>query len=307
VNHLASQDAATLAAEELASGPAALGSAAASAGKPLVPQLPSEPTARFTTIEEEEIRLRSQNQRSWLLVAAQLGGLVAVLASLTGVALYLSRPQSADKLYASIDARVEGDDDASLGKVENEVNEFLRRFPEDPRADVLRSYQERIELDKLERRLQRLTRGGGINTSLLPAEQLYLQAVGRFASFPDESLAMLEALVDLYGAEKSAGATADLADGAKKGPELDAANRTADVVQLAKRRLKPMQADIARQREQQVTALEERLAAAERLSAKNPQQAAAMYRAILKLHENNEWAEKVVETARSRLAKLETK
>jgi serine/threonine-protein kinase len=169
VNHLASQDAATLAAEELASGPAALGSAAASAGKPLVPQLPSEPTARFTTIEEEEIRLRSQNQRSWLLVAAQLGGLVAVLASLTGVALYLSRPQSADKLYASIDARVEGDDDASLGKVENEVNEFLRRFPEDPRADVLRSYQERIELDKLERRLQRLTRGGGINTSLLPA------------------------------------------------------------------------------------------------------------------------------------------
>jgi serine/threonine-protein kinase len=307
VNQLASQDAATLAAEELALEQAALGSGGATAEKPLIPQLPPESTARFTTVEEEELRLRRQNQRSWPQVAAQLGGLVAVLAGIVGAALYLSRPPSADNLYASIDARVEGDDDVSLARVENQVNAFLHRFPDDPRANVLRNYQERIELDKLERRLQRLTRGGGINPSLLPAEQLYLQAIGRFASTPDESLAMLESLVDLYGAELPAGVTADSARGVPNGAEQDAANRTADVVQLAQRRLKPMRADIARQQKQQLAALEERLAAAERLSATNPQQAAAMYRAILKLHASNKWAEKVVETARGRLAKLEAK
>ena len=40
-------------------------------------------------------------------MAAQLGGLVAVLLSLGAVAVYLSRPPSADKLYALISSRVD--------------------------------------------------------------------------------------------------------------------------------------------------------------------------------------------------------
>jgi serine/threonine-protein kinase len=306
VNLQAAQDAATLAANELHEGKSLVGSAIApSTETPLIAQSPPEPAARFTTIEDEELLLRRQNQRSWLTVAAQLGGLVAVLAGLSGIALYLSRPPSADKLFATIDARVEGDDDASLGKVEKEVNEFLIRFPDDPRADVLRSYQERIELDKLERRLQRLARGGGINTSLLPVEQLYLTSVSRAPSSPDESLAMLQTLVDLYGPSASVDTTGDATHEYKNDADRDAASRTADVVQLAIRRLKSLQTDVERQHKQQIAALEERLATAERLSTTNPQQAAAIYRAIEKLHAGDAWANRIVETARSQLATLE--
>jgi serine/threonine-protein kinase len=307
MNLQASQNAATLAADELHEKQSQIGAVVAPKSEtPLVAPLPPEPAARFTTVEEEELRQRTQNQRSWVTVAAQLGGLVAVLAGLAGVALYLSQPPSADKLFAAIDARVEGDDDASLGKVEREVDEFLERFPNDPRAEQLRSYQERIELDKLERRLQRLTRGGAINTSLLPAEQLYLAAVSRAPTSPDESLSMLQSLVDLYGPAASTETTKNGANGNDTKTD-DAASRTSDVIQLAMRRLKSMQPDVERQHKQQIAALEERLAAAEQLMTSNPQEAAAMYRAIVKLHAEDAWAKAIVDSARGQLAKLDQK
>ena len=136
-------------------------------------------------------------------MAAQLASFAAVLGAMVGVAMYLSRPPSADKLYSSIAARVNSDDDASLGKVEDEVNTFLQHFSDDPRADVLRGYKERLELDKLERRLQRQKPGSGsTEVPLLPIEQLYLQAIGQAGSAPEMALVKLESLINLYGAER---------------------------------------------------------------------------------------------------------
>ena len=151
VNLQASQNAATLAAEQAASRQSSSNtSAKTSFVAPATAQTPLlERPTRFTTVEEEESRLRSQSQRSWIVVAAQLGSLAAVLALLAGGAAYLSRPLSADKLYSMIDSRVERDDDASIAKVENEVNDFLERFPDDARGDTLRNYKERIDLAKL--------------------------------------------------------------------------------------------------------------------------------------------------------------
>lgn len=305
-----SQDAATMAADESLSKQISRGVSAASLTAPAaLPPQPAERPTRFTTLEEDEQLRHAQHQRSWLVVAGQLAGFAAVLAALGGTALYLSRPPTADKLYSSIATRVDGDDDASLGKVENEVHEFLDRYPDDPRANVLRSYNERIELDKLERKLQRQTRGGGAaDTSLQPAEQLYLRAINLAPNSPEEALAMLESLVDLYGADlndEPQGARPNTAG--NQHPGRGASDRTADVVQLAKRRIETLRADLARQRKQQLAALDERLAAAERLSTTNPLQAAAMYQAILSLHRSDAWAAKVVDAARSRLAELEKK
>jgi serine/threonine protein kinase len=309
VNSQASQDAATLAAEESPSKASIRSAAASQAPIASTPAPPLVAPARFTTIEEE-IALRSaQQKRSWLIVAAQLASFVVVLAAMVGVAMYLSRPPSADKLYSSIAARVDSDDDASLGKVEDDVNAFLEHFPNDQRANVLRGYKERIELDKLERKLQRQKPGNGpVNASLLPVEQLYLQAAGLAGSAPDKSLAMLESLIDLFGADVQIDPNGtDPSAAGKKNVGRDAAERAADVVQLAKRRLKTLRADLTRQRAQQLATLEERLAAAARLSATNPQQAAAMYRAMINLHTGEAWAAPVVERARGRLAELEKK
>ena len=255
--------------------------------------------------EEEALRY-AQQKRSWIVVAAQLAALAAVLATMGGLIMYVSRPPTADKLYATIDSRVDNDDEASLGKAESEIYEFLKRFPDDPRADLLRSYKERIELGRLERKLQRQTRAGGAaNTALLPAEQLYLDAVGRMATSPDESIAMLDSLVNLYGptahADSENSATSAAGEQGKRRSDRDAAQQTADVVQLSRRRLQSVHAELDEQHKRQTSGLEERLAVAEKLSAANPQEAAAMYQAIVDLHEHDKWAAKVVETARGRL------
>ena len=305
VNLQASQNAATLASEQAASlQNSSNTSAKTSFVAPATAQTPLlERPTRFTTVEEEESRLRSQSQRSWIVVAAQLGSLATVLALLAGGAAYLSRPMSADKLYSMIDARVERDDDASIAKVENEVNDFLERFPDDARGDTLRNYKERIDLAKLERKLQRQTRGGGVDSTLLPAEQLYLQASAIAGTDAAKSLLMFESLIDLYEPKMAATTAAEAPSTEKTRDDRPASERTADVVQLAKRRVEKLRSDVARQNEQVLRALEERLAAAEELMSTDPTRAAAMYQAIVTLHQDDTWAAPVVEQAREKLAR----
>jgi hypothetical protein len=124
---------------------------------------------------------------------------------------------------------------------------------------------------------------------LLPVEQLYLQAVSGAESAPNEAVAKLQSIVDLYGPNA--------------GKREDA--ETAAVVRLANRRLEALRAQVAEQRERQLESLKERLAAAAQLSETNPRRAAAMYRAIIELHANDAWAENVVAEARSRLRERE--
>jgi eukaryotic-like serine/threonine-protein kinase len=298
VNLPAGQSAATLAADDVTSRPAS-SNVRANASSNSVAAAAVAPTTerqtRFTTVEEEELRRRLESKRSWLLVAAQFLSLAAVVAVFAGGAAYLMRPPSAEALYAKIDARADSDDDASLAKVESEIDDFLTRFPDDPRESTLRGYKERIDLAKLERKLRRHKLGvGAIDTSLLPAEQLYLEAAAIAATQPQESLTLFESLVQLYG-------PADSADG--KGSR-DAGERTADVVQLAKRRLEKMRPDVLRQREQTLKSMNERLTAAEQLAKTDRQQAIAMYEAIINLHKDDAWAAEVVEKARTRLAEL---
>ncbi len=274
-----------------------------------VSQAVERPT-RFTTVEEEEAARSAQQQKSWLLIAAQLVTVVAILGLVAGGFAYLSRPVPADKLYATIMSRVASEDEASLGKVENEVHDFLKRFPDDARANELRGYQEQIELDKLERKLQRQARGGwAINTTLLPAERLYLEAFSLAATEPERSLTLLKSLVDLYEAAPSpdAGDQAKSPVARKKIGERAAADRTADVVQLARQRVESLTSEVAKQHEQQLVSLNERLVAAEQLKSTKPEQAAAICRAIANLHENDKWAAAAVAKARNVLAAIDKK
>jgi serine/threonine-protein kinase len=287
----AAQDAATLAAEEVdLSGQLAGQAHSAAAATPLAAKSPERPT-RFTTVEEEEeARIRSQHQRPWLIIAAQLTALVAVLGGMAAFVLHLSRPPSADELYAAIADHRKGDGDAPLISVENEIDRFLKSYGNDPRAAQLRRYKQRIELDKLERKLRRQARDSGVgDPSLLPAERLYLRAADLAETSPDEAAIMLQSLVDLYGPNQAG--------------ENDAVSA---VVQLARQRLSAMRADLSKLHERELTALNERLGAAERLSETDPSKAVLMYRAIVELHRSDDWAADVVQEAQSRIDKLTT-
>jgi hypothetical protein len=182
-----------------------------------------------------------------------------------------------------------GDADA-IASMESEADEFLRRYPNDRRAGEVRQHKSRIELDKIERRLQReARREGPLDPSLPPVERLYLQAIDTVDHSPESARAMLQSIVDLY-APSGAG-------------EPD--KQAAVVVQLANRRLESLRIDMEKQRKQQLQALRDRLQVADELSKTDPQRGAAMYRAIVHLHGNDGALAEPVQTARRRLAELE--
>jgi serine/threonine-protein kinase len=303
-----SHDAPTLAADEVVTNRAS-DREALKAATGLDNKQPLEPAsrpARFTTLEEEEARRRAEQQRSWLVVAGQLVLLVAVLIAMGAVTLYLSTPPSADALYRTIVSQGTAQDDASLVSVEEEIEQFLKRFPADPRVAELARIQQRITLDKAERRLQRDARLGGSSSSPpLPVERLYLQAVTTEGMAPDTAISTLQSLVDLYGARAPDAAVEDPSNKhGKLGDEKDTDARTDVVVQLASRRLAKLRTELAEQRQAQLASLTERLHAARQLSSTDPTQAAAMYRAIIDLYQHDAWAEPVVTKARHGLAEL---
>jgi serine/threonine-protein kinase len=302
----ASQNAATLAAEEVLAKQASLGagSAIAPSAESLNKMTLNRPS-RFTTIEEEEAIRRTQQQRSWLLMAGQLIATTAVLGTIGAIAWYLSRPPSADKLYDSVTSRVDSDEGGSLIRVENEVNDFIARYPEDPRVGQFERFKERIELDKLERKLQRKTRGSAAtDPTLLPSEQLYLRAAALADSSPDKALAMFGSLVNLYGNDGATDGSAMQSSARNKHSLHNESARTADVVQLARRRIETMTTELNRQREQDLADLNERLDVADRLAKTDARRAAAIYQAMIDLHQSDTWAESLVAKARSRIADL---
>jgi serine/threonine-protein kinase len=285
-----SQEAATLAADDAAAiqGANGVGDATSLVGREMRPLVIERP-ARFTTVEEEEEALRTAQRRSWLALIAPWAILVVLIYLLATVYRHFSRPPSADQLYQAITTRAEADD-ASRGDIASAIEQFTDRFPNDPRVGKLRRIREEIELDKLERRLQRQARGSGAgDTPMLEVEKLYLRTQVVKDTSPETAASMLESLIALYGP----------AGIGKPDPQVTA------VVQLATRRLKTLRDELAAQHSQQINSLKERLDAAARLTATDPKQAAAMYRAIVELHQENEWAKAVVQEARVRLAKID--
>jgi hypothetical protein len=115
---------------------------------------------------------------------------------------------------------------------------------------------------------------------------------------------MLESMANLYGAAGPADTSAVPGSASKKDSGRDDAARTADVVQLARRRIGTMRADLTRRHERDLADLNDRLGVAERLAKTDVRQAATMYQAIIDLHQGETWAEAIVAKARSRMAEL---
>jgi serine/threonine-protein kinase len=262
--------------------------------------------ATFTTVEEEAARLRREQSRTWPTVLAPLVGLAMLLVMLAGMYVYLSRPLTADQLYAKIATHVDDEDAGALRNVGSEIDEFLLRFPEEPRAAELRTYQVQLDLERAHRRLQFLVRhGGAADADLLPVEALYLEAMNAATTSPESAVDKLSSLVALYGA--------DLPDqdplpatsserSSKPNDESDDFQRRAQCVHLAERQLAVIQEEIAKQTARHLASLRERMQIAAELSATEPAAAADVYRAIVELYGQAAWAADLVSEAREQLA-----
>ncbi len=110
----------------------------------------------------------------WLKIAPLLffGLLISV------AVWYFSRPPTADKIYSRIDAASQDDSEWDLVSIEDDVNEFLKRFPTDPRSASVMALQEEIELHRQQRRYERRARLRG-GTGSLKASRAGLRAGDR--------------------------------------------------------------------------------------------------------------------------------
>jgi serine/threonine protein kinase len=250
----------------------------------------------FTTVDEAFARQRQQISRSWTTVLIPAGALVVALVSLGSLALYLTRPYTADQLYAHIATHTDSDDVDSIRQVEREIKEFVARFPEDPRVAELRQSQQRVELERMSRRLQLQSRRGGLpDLTLLPVEVLYLQAINTAQTSPEAAIKMLESLVKLYGTDVKA----------EMPPVAGEMDRRTQCVKLAEQQLATLRGDMAKQAGRQLAAIRERLEAAGKIADRDPQRGREMLQAIIDLYGKDAWAEGVVSEAKQMLDNLE--
>ena len=246
--------------------------------------------ARFTTVSEEELRGQRETDetplRQWLLVGGLLGAAALLIA---GVAFYATRPPSADRLFHAAQAAAEiGPEELSAH--EGELTKFLQHHAADPRAAEVRGWQDELEQYRLQQRLKlRARRAGGIE-GLTPAEQAFLRAVQTETLDPEAALTKYDALAAVFGGPPDAAAT-------------PAQQKTSQqCVALARQASQRLRAALEKSNAEQLRAVRQQLARAEKLAATDRPAAEQIWRGIVTLYSGQPWAAELVAQAQARLA-----
>jgi len=262
------------------------------------------PTSRFTTIDEESRRQLAEDHDSLIALAGRLAALVAVIGFLVWGGWQVFRPKTADQLYENITSTIEEEGTEDLRVVATELDEFLERFPQDPRAEKLSSYSEQLEAQRLERQARLRTRFAGVD-ELGPVETIYLDAVSMAKDQPVRALAKLHHLLNLF----------DPLDLTSEAISTDSAGSTLEGgfhseeerrwLRLARQEAERLEEQLTAQADNLLPTLREQLSIAQRISSQHPAQAAQMYQAILELYGDQPWADSLVGEARTALEQLE--
>jgi eukaryotic-like serine/threonine-protein kinase len=244
----------------------------------------ASPPGRFVAVAEHELGGVDEDEEqrppvfSW-----QTGTLVVALLAVGLSVWWFLQPASADALAARIDAQWDAGSIESKRQAERDIREFLIRYSSDHRAKTYRDHERELELDALQRSfdspLRRLTGKKELN----PIERAYSEAMNYARIDPEVGIAKLQAIVDLY--------------------EQPGRNSGADgmCLILAQRRLVQLRKEVQTRSAEQLSLLEERLAAAKALRKSDPEQAEKMYRAVVELYGQKPWAAEAVRRARKAL------
>ena len=244
----------------------------------------SQPAGDFTMLSEEELdQYRDEQTRSAWSISPHTWALIGALLLVGFGVWYALQPPSADALYETIQSAAERETTGALLGVEEEIEQFIMLYNTDPRLGRVRQWQRDVELVRLQRRFDLRVKGLSETDDLRPVERAYLDAIADRRLNPERSAAKLQALLDLFGRDVEA-----------SGPN----ERT---LELARRRLEQLRERIAREAQEQITLLNERLDLADQMSQVDPDEAEAMYRAAIELYGDKPWAAEAVERARTKL------
>ena len=132
--------------------------------------------------------------------------IIAVLLALLGGGAWMMRPPTADRLASQIDAIIADEPDSGVAmKAEEPIQQFLARFPDDPRCNTWREYLNEIELFRLERRLDlRARQASRRGEPATPLQLEYLRAVTLAKEDPARGAAYFESLLRIYADRENA-------------------------------------------------------------------------------------------------------
>jgi serine/threonine-protein kinase len=241
-----------------------------------------ETRSHFTTIESDKTRV-DEPSFSWR-EAASIAALLAIIAVVVYGGWLLLRPPSADRLFARIMERSAAEDARGLLDAEEDIELFLRLYPNDSRRAEVEPMRDQIAAHRIERRLTQGLRSPN-DPGLTPVESLYLQAVRLIDSDPEGAAEKLRALIDLFDSNDQ-----------ERSAEVSAC------IKLAQEQLARLDRDLRVQREAYIALIENRLSEARSISATNPEKAAKILKAIIDVFGDKPWAAAQTEQANRQLA-----
>ena len=176
----------------------------------------------------------------------------------------------------------------SLREAEDDIRVFLELYPNDPRAaETPQITNTKSNSTRCERQFERRVKGLVSTEDLLPIERAYLEAISYERISPEQCIAKLQALVDLY--QYSSEMT---------GP-------TGDCLTLAHRRIDQFKQEISKNTPPSNSIfIQKRLDEADSLLSTDPKHAQAMYRAVIELYTDKPWAADAVRRAQTALDKI---
>lgn len=234
----------------------------------------------FTTIEEARIEQEKSERRGHPLISAPTWLLVGALLLTAVIGWYFLQPPTAQSLYTRITVAAESD---RLIEAKDEVQQFLKYYNQDPRAQTVTRYQDAIEGIQLKERAVLQARLLNKKYRNSPLGQEYLATLELATTDPETASLRLRALITLYRS---------LADQEQIGPFIRAAENQLPFIQK--------QAGERIAIEKQLIA--GRLDEARQALATNPQQTKNICQAICLLYRDRPWAASLVRQAEDLLA-----
>ncbi len=220
---------------------------------------------RFTRVESQrEQRTSALGEALAGLLAPQTLALAAGLVVLVLGGWYLMQPPTADELYQKIEAATAAGDVDALRAARPTIDDFLARFPDDPRNDELRATRDELK-------------------QAHPIQRAYTEAKRLVLLNPELALAKFAALIDVYD------------DG-------DASSEvTRHYLRLARQQHNRVQKQMDAYVDDGRKLVESRIAKAAQIAADNPALARKIYSGIIELYGEKSWAADLVEQAKAAL------
>ena len=236
----------------------------------------------FTTIEQARQKREQAERSGHPFISAPTWFLAIALLLTAALGWYFLQPPSANSLYQSIERSAQND---RLVDAKDDVQQFLRYYPQDSRAQTILEYQSAIESIQLRGRALLQARLLNKRFRDSPIGPEYLAAIKSSSFDPETAANHLKALITLYK---------PLATEKLIGPFVRAAeNQLPFIEEQAKQRV------IVESR-----LIEERLKTARNALHNDPKQTRNICGAIYLLYKDKSWAVSLVQQAKELLDQL---